>query len=214
MKTLAVILSVGERTEAFCKHLMTLQVKDVKILKGYGRAEAIKKSWEVGLEADRLILIPADCFILPGVVDKLIDSIGDNDRVSGYCYDKFRGRELGGVICYNSKFLPKALEAWSGFKTNLRPESSLVKAIGKYKIIDVDTALHEYELDYREIYDKYMFTKVKYPAVLAMIPKFEKRAVEDADYKAVLQALRDQKFSMGKKGKMKTYAQLKKQYDL
>ena len=214
MKTVAVVLSIGERTEAFCNHLISKQVKDVVIVRGLKRAEAYKKSYEIGLEADRLILIASDCLVFPGVVDKLIDGIGDNDRVSGYCFDKFRGRELGGVICYNSKFLPRALDAWDGFKENMRPESSLVKAIGKYKIINVDTSLHEYELDYREIYDKYKFTKLKYPAVMKMIPMFKKMAVNDADYRAVLQALEGQKFSMGVKDKIETYTKLKKQYGL
>jgi hypothetical protein len=214
MKKVAVILSTGERTEGFCKHLLTQQVKDVVVVKGLNRAEAIREAWKKGLEGDVLIVISADCLIFPGVVDKLVKGLGDNDRVSGWCIDKFRGRELGGVICYNSKFLPKALAEWKNYKDNMRPESSLVKAVGKYKILDVDTALHEYEMDYREIYDKYAFTKKKYPAVMSFVNKFEKMAKEDEDYKAVLLALKELPFTMDTKPRMKTFAQLKKQYKL
>lgn len=201
MKIIAAIPSLKERTAELCVDLISKQVQEVRVIEGLGRWEAIYKCWEVGLDADILVLLPTDMLVYPGIIDKMISKLGSFDRLSAKCHSKFRGMGSGGVSIYNSRCLPKLMKlSKEKYQDSLRPESNPVVKHLQYYVDSLPTGLHEYELDYKEIYDRYLFQKIKHTGQIKMLrDEFVRLAKFDKDYKAVLQAIDGVKFSMGNK---------------
>lgn len=198
MKIKAVIPTLGERTEGLCAELIGRQVDSVELVRGLGRWEAIYESWRLGLDADVLVLLPSDMLVRPGVVQQLIEKLENHkvDRVSGQCVSKFRGPGAGGVGVYNTECLPRLMRiSKTLYRNSIRPESDPVVKHLNYVVSTIDTGLHEYELDYREIYDRYLYQKIKHTSIVKrMKPLYQQRARTDADYKAVLAAVNGKPF--------------------
>ena len=201
MKIKAVIPTLGERTENLCVQLIGRQVDEVQLISGMGRWEAIYESWKAGLDSDILVLLPSDMLVYPGVVSQLIQRLGSLDRVSGKCHSKFRGMGSGGVSVYNTACLPRLMNISKNmYRNSIRPESEPVIRHLKYSVSDIHTGLHEYELDYREIYDRYKYQLIKHTSqVKRNKEQYESMAKTDKDYKAVLQAIENKPFDMGEK---------------
>ena len=219
MKIKAVIPTLGERTEGLCAELVGRQVDAVELVRGLARWEAIYESWRLGLDADVLVLLPSDMLVRPGVVQQLVEKLKEHkaDRVSGHCRSKFRGDGSGGISVYDTGCLPRLMRiSKTLYRNSIRPESEPVVRHFKYKVFsDVMTGLHEYELDYKEIYDRYIFQKVKHhKQVMRMVPAYQQKAVSDFDYIAVLQALESKDFSMDKKEPITNHTSIIKRYDL
>lgn len=216
MRIRAVIPSLGERTEQLCFELVKRQVNEVIIVEGYERALAIRRAWELGCEVDILVLLPSDLLVAPNCVSQLISQLGSHDRVIGQCRSKFRGMGTGGVGVYNSKCLPRLLSLSKGNYTNaIRPESEPVMKYLNHSVVQTFSGLHEYELDYKELYVRYIFQMLKHSRkVKSLIPEFKRMAKTDDDYIAILQAIEQKGFSMGKKAPITDFEAVIKKYGL
>ena len=205
----ACVQSMGERSEGLCVELISRQVDKVHVVRGYSRWEAIYRSWELGIGSDIYVSLPCDMLVAPGAVERLADYLDVYDRVSGRCISKFRGNTVGGISVYNPNILPELMRiSKEKYKDSLRPESDPIVRHFHYKVTEVMTGYHEYELDYREIYDRYVFQLKKHPAVRRMKDKWYKLQVgknKDLDFRAAYKAVSGKEFNMGEKPPLTDY---------
>lgn len=205
MRIIAVILSIGERTEELSVELMKKQVSEVKLIRGLPMGEAFLEAYRSGLGYDRMVLTGADCLIKPAMVNVLLNKL-EGVRVSGCCHTPFRGKTPGGIMLYDGARLRECIEVYD--PQQIRPERHVVETIGDHKEIDVVTCLHEYELYYRDLYHKYQLRIKKWPHLKA------RHFRGGGERKAIRQAILGLPFNMKEREPITNIKRLAKKYKL
>jgi hypothetical protein len=197
-----VIRAAGERTEQLCKHIVEAQVlpEHIHIVKERPFTQAVKKTFEIGLENSRswTLAIDADVLISPDTITSMInsaESLGEHLYVyQGFVVDKIFGRaRAGGPHLYNTKHLSKALSVLSGNPSTFRPESDTYAALaeegylkyGDNKIYGV----HDYFQYHRDLYRKAFFHSKKHfkpHYTHNFIEHWKAHKSNDADYLTIL----------------------------
>lgn len=217
MKIIAAIPSLRERTAELCKHLVAKQVNQVVMIEGLGRNDAIRECWKAGVGSDVLVTLASDVLIYPGTVQVLLKQLKNKVRASAICRSKFRNVGRGGLHIYNGRYLQELIDFTDKkeFQDYIRPEADTLKHFNHVQLNGPLTGLHEYELDYKEIYDRYCFQTVKHARLIKnLIPNFKKMVDVDDDYKAVWQAINGQPFDMGTKTPINDFEKLIEKYQL
>ncbi|MFC2188726.1 hypothetical protein ACFCT7_15525 [Fulvivirgaceae bacterium LMO-SS25] len=163
-----VIRSIGERTEALCKHYIELQgisSSNLVIINRTPFHEALAQSFREGIKASLKYTLMVDADVLLRK-DSIINSINEFEKQDAKCFelqgrvlDKFFGgpREAGFHL-YKTRYLEKLLKESIKFQNSLRPEGEIIKHLSKQGLTFVRAnillGLHDFEQSNVDIYRK------------------------------------------------------------
>jgi len=186
MKVIGIIRSIGERTEDFSKHLLEKQLNEVFLVKNIIPMKNMTlECLNIGInsKADYIITCDADVFILPNMVEFMINKMKKHNSplITGHTKSKFFGKREGGIRIWNSSFLHKIKDILNNnINDKLRPEAFIHTNI-KGLLIDKITSYHEYEQYYVDIYNKFVNQSIKSRDRAYIIKKFKNNS--DIDFK-------------------------------
>lgn len=198
MNAIAVIRSVGERTEDVCRRLVEQQLphSEVVVIRETPFERALRRCFEIGLESGRtwLVAVDADHALLPGAMQALFSEAGRSDafQIQGKFRCKFSLSERdGGPRLYRTALLSMAMKMLAPVGSELRPESSMLKrmdALGhRFAKVPVVTSLHDHEQWYVDIYRKGAMHGAKFPRWRQKLwPEWKQRAKTDVDYRVLI----------------------------
>lgn len=207
-----IIRSAGERTTDLTRQLLRRQVpeRNICLIREYPFTQALRRSFELGLELDRPWTLCIDADMLPrgNSVQVLFDwtrTVAPNTfQVQGHVFDKmFGASQRGGPRLYRTALLREALECIPCEEEGtLRPERSTIRRMvargyssGRS---DVIFAVHDFEQYYRDIYRKAFVHAHKHaPYMRHLEPFWHRMAPWDADYRVALWGLRAGRLSHG-----------------
>jgi hypothetical protein len=179
MEVLGIIRTLGERSLGFAQELLEEQVDSVEIVSGITPAPAsVIKSYEIALEsgAQYFVQADADLFILPGVIQTMVEGLKklNTPVLTSYTKSKFFGKREGGVRLYNCRYLGKFLAFVRINELPLRPEARLWKEFGG-RLMPGINSYHEYEQYYQDIYKRFVVQshKSKKPSHAKLIYSFK-----------------------------------------
>lgn len=196
MKIIGVIRSIGERTEDFSKYLLKKQVNDIFLVKNIKPIKNMTiECLKIGINsgADYMITCDSDVFILPGVVDKMVNISKKNDRllITGHTMSKFFNKKLGGIRIWDCSKLKPAMDLLLSTDdfNKYRPEAFIHKNFNGLLIDDI-TSYHEYEQYYHHIYDKFINQSYKDKNISNIVTKFINET--DIDFKVAYRGFFDE----------------------
>jgi hypothetical protein len=199
----AVIRSSGERTTELCRYIVCQQLpeKNVFVINKAPSTEGTRAVYEIGLCEGRkwTLFIDADQLLLPDAVEFLyklaesqsIPAFGVKGTVIDKLFLELRGMGCGPIMYYTDAF-KHAINYIPDPYQSIRPDSYIINHMQKYHSYPwvrekKNTALHDYEQYYSDIYKK-MFINSKKMEVKCrkMIDRWEKLAKKDKDYAVCL----------------------------
>ena len=152
---IAVIRSVGERTESECARLLPCEAV---VIHEKPFVSAVRRCFEIGIDSgeDWLLTVDADVLTHPGAVEALLEDAGDSFQCQGRVDDKLSGTVRdGGHRLYRIDFLPIALRM---LRDAVRVETDVVLRMDaegyprrKSRVV---CGKHDYEQWYRDLYRK------------------------------------------------------------
>jgi hypothetical protein len=191
-----VVRSVGERTTKSCVSALSGQLtnEDVNVVEKVPFESALKRCFEIGINANSKWLLTIDADVLP--IASLIPEILDRQKsypksvcmFSGKVYDKFFGAyRKAGVRVYQTSWLSEAIIALPRAGTQIRPESFVVERLMKRgaerKYSAWVVGIHDYEQYYRDIFrTSYLHAKKHEKEVFNLLPRWVVQASEDTDF--------------------------------
>lgn len=200
-----VIRSSDERTFEICRKLLELQALPgtVTYVNLSPFKTALEECYRIAINSEKkwLITADADMLVLPDSIDLLVQHAeqmpDDYLQLQGKIFDKITGtiRKAGPRI-YRIKYLPQVLEYSINSKDNIRPEGSLVTALGKQgmpsRYLSSVTAYHDFEQYYRDLYRKAFVHANKHRGLAGqLIQRCIENREYDTDYKVILRAVMD-----------------------
>lgn len=194
--TTIIIRSVNERTSKLCQTLIEKEYdkKDIFVINEKPFSNAIRKSFEIGLQQNKkwTLCIDADVLVYPKTIDKLIEFGETTDEnvfeIQGLIQDKFfLIKRPAGNHLYRTKLIPEAINLIPDSDKSLRPESDTLKQMVEkgytWQQTDIIIGLHDYEQYYKDIFRKSMLQAHKHKTFMNKImEKWETLKIEDADY--------------------------------
>ncbi len=200
----AVIRTVGERTEKICHELLRKQIPEgnIHIVRESPFTEALRKTFEVGIAADRkwTFVVDADVLLNDGIIQEMVDNAETLDEsvfeLEGKIIDKFldNPREAGNHL-YRTSLLSEALQFIPDPLESLRPETHVKNAMQEkgYKclVTDILVGFHDFEQFYRDIYRKSFVQAKKHNLrVKKLLRQWQVMAETDVDYRVALAGFR------------------------
>jgi len=193
----AVIRSVGERTEAVCRRLVEAQLGiEAIVIHETPFERALERGFEIGAGSGRawLLAIDADHLVRPNALRALFASAEASSawHLQGRFICKFyRAERDGGPRLYRTAMLPEALSVLPIIGEQLRPESRTVKRMAarghETAKVPVVTCLHDHEQWYADIFRKGALHAVKFPGWRhTLVPLWERLAGIDLDFAVLL----------------------------
>ena len=201
MNITVVIRATEERTLEVCKALVEAQVgsENVIVIKVSPFHEAVKRTFEIGMErqTDWTVAIDADVLPFAGAFAKGLQragTLGDklysyHARVRDKVFEKYR---VGGIHFFNTKLLPEALLALASFKDNVRPESRTYMKMAEWGYItcvdDYVIGLHDYEQSHRDYFRKGYFHSKKHGGsndTIGLLNVWKAHIHDDDDFRAL-----------------------------
>lgn len=208
MKAIAVIRSVGERTEEVCKRLLTEQLPgtEVVVIHETPFERALRRCFDIGLEAktDWLIAVDADHLLLPGAMGVLL-AAAEMEPYSFQVQGRFRckfslSERDGGPRLYRVSALKLVKRNLAPIGLELRPESAMLKRVAREGYpaakVPVVVCLHDHEQWYSDIYRKGVMHGAKFAQWRkTLLPRWKELAANDTDYRVLIAG-----FESGAKG--------------
>lgn len=163
-----IIRSVGERTEALCRHLVEQQVPPEHVVVIHERpfSKAVQRSFEIGLDfgLDWTLCVDADVLLRRDGIRMLVEAASklpeSTFAFSGSILDKLLGHiRPGGGHLYRTRHCRKALVFIEESSAQIRPESYVkvkMRQIGHPDVIDdqIVIGIHDFEQYFIDIYRK------------------------------------------------------------
>ena len=198
-----VIRSVGERTEASCRHLLAQQIPEENIItvSTSPLPAAVAASYRAGIERGLpwTVCIDADVLVRPHVVSELLkvayELPAEVFEVQGILLDKFFGvRRPAGNHLYRTSLLSRALDLIPPVGVDIRSEYYAKKRMVELGHPWVETplvlGLHDFEQYYRDIFRKCYIHAHKHSKHLPLLVEYWRRmASQDDDYRVALWGL-------------------------
>lgn len=200
-----IIRSVGERTEALCRHLVEQQVSPEHVVVIHERpfSKAVQRSFEIGLDfrLDWTLCVDADVLLREDGIQMLVEEASklpeSTFTFSGCMIDKLLGHSRpGGGHLYRTRHCQKALEFIEESDAQIRPETYVkvrMRQCGYPDIVDEEIVIgiHDFEQYYADIYRKAIVHTHKFNQRLAYAGKmWERLANVDQDYQVALWGFR------------------------
>jgi hypothetical protein len=200
---IVVIRSVGERTEAACRNLLSQKVPEDQIITVSNApfSATLADSYRVGIERGLqwTLCIDADVLVRPDAISKLLTMARDLPpevcEIQGMVLDKFFGvpRPAGNHL-YRTSLLPKALELLLQDEKNIRPEfytlNRMVELGHPWVEVPFVMGLHDHEQYYKDIFRKSYVLARKFQDHIHLLVEYWRRMVQnDNDYKVALYGL-------------------------
>lgn len=195
---IAVIRSVGERTETVCQRLLAEQLPDTEIVVIHETPfeKALRRCFDIGIESGKtwLIAVDADHVLLPGAMRALGRAAERSCafQLQGKFRCKFSLTERdGGPRFYRVSTLHMAKKNLAPVGAELRPESSMLMRMVKQghhieKVPSV-TSLHDHEQWYSDIYRKGAMHGAKFRSWRqTLLPQWRQLAGNDEDYRVLI----------------------------
>lgn len=201
----AIVRSVGERTEKTCYELLCQQIQSDKIviINESPFSKAIQKTFEIGIDfnLDWTLCIDADVLLCQDAVKQLI-SVAENAQedifvVQAFVLCKFFGgiRPAGNHL-YKTKHLKKAL-SYVADPSFIRPETETMNRMVAQGLSYIEKSfpigLHDYEQFYKDIYRKSLVQAKKHSTLekSLFVPFWSRMAKIDLDFQVALWGLED-----------------------
>jgi hypothetical protein len=202
-KVTVVIRSVGERTEAVCRHLIAQQVpeENVAVVSNAPFSETLKDSFRVGIERGLpwTLCVDADVLPRPHSIAELMkvaqDLPGEVCEVQGQVLDKFFGGPRdGGYHLYRTSLLPVALHQVPSEGVDIRPETHTLRAMAArgYPFVKLPlvVGIHDFHQYYRDIYRKCLVQAHKHlHHANGLVSYWRRMAGDDPDFRMGLLGL-------------------------
>jgi hypothetical protein len=193
-----IIRGVGERTEHLCYHLITGQImaKNINVIHETPFSAALKKSFEIGLQAGCkwTLVVDADVLVRPTIVKELIARAhklpSSVFALQTEMLDKFFGGiRVGGIKLYRTSMLEEAVVLVP--EVDVRPETFVIKNMhkkGRYvDISDLVCGIHDFEQYYRDIFRKGFAHAIKHADFANILcPYWERMSASDNDFAVLL----------------------------
>lgn len=204
-KITIVIRSSGERSIHACKNLVLQQDfnSEVHFVNEFPFESAIRKSYEIGLDAGNewLMTLDADVLLREGAVTEFLSHAqnlpGNYFQIEGLVFDKLTGTyRKAGHRMYRTSFLKIALKQIPRTRTKIRPEFTTLmnmEALG-YPSREINSVfgIHDYEQYYRDIYRKAYIHANKHQNWLPeLIKRWKTMSTFDDDFRIALRGLYD-----------------------
>lgn len=180
MEVLAIVRSIGERTEAECIRRVRAQVQDMETIHVEPFHEAVRECFRRGIAsgAKWLLTVDADVLLERNAVAKLLGQAGAGWQIVGKVNDKlYGGVKLAGVRLYRVANLPEVLPYVSDV---LRPEGNLTKVFDGWEPSADVVGRHDFEQWYRDYHRKGAQHRIKHPGWEKRV-KYEWRRSPDRD---------------------------------
>ncbi|MBN1841343.1 MAG: hypothetical protein JW883_03550 [Deltaproteobacteria bacterium] len=198
-----VIRSCGERTEKACFRSLAQQVpeQNIVVIREYPFAKALAETFKIGLERGRpwTLCVDADVLLRKGAVREFLRAAAQSDEktfeIQYNVLDKFfGGPKPAGNHLYRTRLLRQALDFIPEDTVTMRPETSVIKAMGELGFPWVQEAtaigLHDYEQYYRDIYRKALVHACKHRKHVSHLRAFwRNQPREDRDFQVALWGL-------------------------
>lgn len=198
MDVTVVIRATEERTLDLCRALMEKQAgaENVFVIKVSPFSEAVRKTFEIGLERGKTwtVAIDADVLPFPDALEigmRQAANMGDGL----YCYQgKFHDKIFGdyrngGVKFFNTRLLDQALESLGAVKEHVRPESRTYRQMAQRGYLTFSDkrvlCLHDHEQSYRDYFRKGYFHAKKHGgnrSTANLLGFWRSKIREDFDY--------------------------------
>ncbi|MBE2192953.1 MAG: hypothetical protein IAE83_02150 [Anaerolinea sp.] len=195
-----IIRSVGERTEALCRHLVEQQVPPEHVVVIHERpfSKAVQRSFEIGLDfgLDWTLCVDADVLLRGNGIRMLIEAAStlpeSTFTFSGSVLDKLLGHiRPGGGHLYRTQHVQKALEFIGDSDSQIRPEK-YVKArmndVGYAYVVNkqLTVGVHDFEQYYTDIYRKCFVHAHKHNYISKLPEMWKFLSKFDDDYRIAL----------------------------
>ena len=200
-----IIRSVGERTEALCRHLVEQQVSPEHVVVIHERpfSKAVQRSFEIGLDfrLDWTLCVDADVLLREDGIQMLVEEASklpeSTFTFSGCMIDKLLGHSRpGGGHLYRTRHCQKALEFIEESDAQIRPETYVkvrMREHGIQGVVDdkLIIGIHDFEQYYVDIYRKAIVYARKHKRKMQYGVKiWERLADTDLDYRIALWGFR------------------------
>ncbi|HVO73170.1 MAG TPA: glycosyltransferase [Ignavibacteriaceae bacterium] len=195
-----VVRTVNERTTDACINLTaeTVSREEINIVNEIPFSEAVKKSFEIGIEKKKkwTLIIDADVLVRPSFIREVLEFADvqspDTFVILGLVFDKiFNVFRPAGNHLYRTRFLPDAMKLVSNNAYSIRPESDLINRMTenglKFIQKDLIAGLHDFEQDYLSIAKKSFVHAHKHTSIIEeILPYWTERAAADLDFYAAM----------------------------
>lgn len=206
-----VIRSAQERTIKASTSLILKEVgeEDIYIIEERPFSEAVKKTFQIGLEKGKewTLAIDADLLLIPGSISTMIKNAGEYSSelymYQGHILDKFKGGiKQGGPHLYLTKNLNSVGQFYDEMERDLRPETFINKQMELlgFKVISDKKlfAFHDFHQFYKDIYRKSFFHGIKHHRWRSFLPIWMEKSEADSDFIIAVRGFIDGYYSPSK----------------
>ncbi len=192
-----VVRAAGERTEAACARLATLEAGEdhVALIREVPFAKALRRGFEVGVDAGRAwtLCLDADVLLRPGAIAALVAAAEESQarepglfEIEGRVADKLLGQlRPAGVHLYHTALLPEALAEAEFDAKKRRPETRVKKQMAarghRHEHVALVSGLHDHEQFHRDIFRKVFTHARKHDRFMRYAQAYWKRVAKDDD---------------------------------
>lgn len=195
-----IIRSVGERTEALCRHLVEQQVPPQHVVVIHERpfSKAVQRSFEIGLDygLDWTLCVDADVLLREDGIQTLVEAASKLPETtftfSGCVVDKLLGHSRpGGGHLYRTQHCQSALAFIEESDRQIRPERYIkgqMKEAGFPYVVNKQlvAGVHDFEQYYTDIYRKCFVHAHKHSYILYLPEMWKLLSKFDGDYRIAL----------------------------
>ncbi len=200
-----VLRAASERTLEFSHASLLRQISSnyLRITQENPFEEALRKSFQLGLESGKewLITVDADVLLLPDALKELVEAASNMPpsyvELGARVFDKVLGSyRLAGNRIYRTSLLEKAINCIPPVGQEIRPEASTLRNMAEighsHRCIGLVTGIHDFEQYYADLYRKAFVHGQKHDYLAAdLLKRCLRKKDSDPDFAVILRGFCD-----------------------